>query len=54
MVMVAAKVGGEAARDRERQRLVQELAKLVHLVRLIAPAYVKPFIKRQKSDAADA
>jgi transposase len=23
-------------------------------VRLIAPAYVKPFIRRQKNDAADA
>ena len=29
-------------------------AKLGHHVRLIAPAYVKPFIKRQKNDAADA
>jgi transposase len=27
---------------------------LGHHVRLIAPAYVKPFIKRQKNDAADA
>ena len=25
-----------------------------HKVRLIAPHYVKPFIKRQKNDAADA
>lgn len=25
-----------------------------HKVRLIAPRYVKPFIKRQKNDAADA
>lgn len=25
-----------------------------HQVRLIAPAYVKPFVKRQKNDAADA
>lgn len=25
-----------------------------HAVRLIAPAYVKPFVKRQKNDAADA
>ena len=32
----------------------REIAKLGHHVRLIAPAYVKPFIKRQKSDAADA
>jgi hypothetical protein len=27
---------------------------LGHHVRLIAPAYVKPFIRRQKNDAADA
>src|SRR6476469_8009947 len=32
----------------------RELIKLGHHVRLIAPAYVKPFIKRQKNDAADA
>ena len=32
----------------------REIAKLGHHVRLIAPAYVKPFIKRQKNDAADA
>lgn len=31
-----------------------ELAKLGYEVRLIAPAYVKPFVKRQKNDAADA
>src|SRR5882724_13631746 len=28
--------------------------KLGHRVRLIAPAYVKPFVKRHKNDAADA
>src|SRR4029079_14055064 len=28
--------------------------KLGHAVRLIPPAYVKPFVKRQKNDAADA
>ncbi len=27
---------------------------LGHMVKLIAPAYVKPFVKRQKNDAADA
>src|SRR5262244_4005133 len=32
----------------------REIAKLGHHVRLIAPTYVKPFIKRQKNDAADA
>ena len=32
----------------------RELAKLGHNVQLIAPAYVKPFVTRQKNDAADA
>jgi len=32
----------------------REIAKLGHRVRLIAPIYVKPFVKRQKNDAADA
>jgi transposase len=32
----------------------REIAKLGHEVKLIAPAYVKPFVKRQKNDAADA
>ena len=27
---------------------------LGHEVRLIAPVYVKPFVRRQKNDAADA
>lgn len=32
----------------------REFEKLGHDVRLIAPIYVKPFVKRQKNDAADA
>lgn len=32
----------------------RELMALGHQVRLIPPAYVKPFVKRQKNDAADA
>src|ERR1700744_2598755 len=32
----------------------REIPKLGHTVRLIPPAYVKPFVKRQKNDAADA
>jgi transposase len=32
----------------------REMAKLGHEVRLIAPVYVKPFVKRQKNDTADA
>jgi transposase len=32
----------------------REIARLGHEVRLIAPDYVKPFVKRQKNDAADA
>ena len=32
----------------------REIGKLGHEVRLIPPAYVKPFVRRQKSDAADA
>ena len=32
----------------------REFEKLGHNVRLIAPIYVKPFVKRQKNDAADA
>ena len=31
-----------------------EMIKLGHQVKLIAPQYVRPFVKRQKNDAADA
>ena len=33
---------------------VREILKLGHEVRLVPPIYVKPFVKRQKNDAADA
>jgi transposase len=32
----------------------REIGRLGHAVRLIPPAYVKPFVKRQKNDATDA
>ena len=32
----------------------REIGRLGHVVRLIPPAYVNPFVKRQKNDAADA
>src|SRR5215468_2791134 len=32
----------------------RELQAVGHIVRLIPPAYVKPYVKRQKNDAADA
>jgi transposase len=32
----------------------RELTALGHTVKLMPPAYVKPFVKRQKNDAADA
>ncbi len=32
----------------------REIGRLGHTIRLIPPAYVKPFVKRQKNDAADA
>lgn len=32
----------------------REISKLGHEIRLIPPAYVKPFVKRQKNDMADA
>lgn len=33
---------------------VRELAKLGHEVRLMPPSYVKPYVKRGKTGAADA
>ena len=38
----------------ERPLLGREILKLGHDVRLVPPIYVKPFVKRQKNDAADA
>lgn len=32
----------------------REISALGHAVRLVPPAYVKPFVKHQKNDAADA
>ena len=32
----------------------REIGRLGHEVRLLPPIYVKPFVKRQKNDAADA
>src|SRR6516225_957330 len=32
----------------------RELKALSHTVRLMPPAYVKPYVKRQKNDASDA
>ena len=32
----------------------RELQALGHIVRLMPPAYVKPYVKRQKNDATDA
>jgi transposase len=39
---------------RECSLLVRVLRGFGHEVRLIAPRYVRPFVKRQKNDAADA
>ncbi len=32
----------------------RELSQLGHTVKLMPPAYMKPYVKRQKNDAADA
>ena len=34
--------------------LGREIGKLGHEVRLVPPAHVKPFVRRQENDAADA
>ena len=39
---------------RECAPLGREIGKLGHEVKLVPPIYVKPFVKRQKNDAADA
>ena len=44
-------VGIEACASHHWSR---ELQALGHIVRLMPPAYVKPYVKRQKNDAADA
>ncbi len=44
---------GEVAFNRPLRR-ARELSKLGHEVRLIPPLYVKPYVKRGKSDAVDA
>ena len=46
--LVAMEAGGGA------HYWAREIGKPGHDVRLIAPAFVKPFVKRQKNDAADA
>lgn len=40
--------------NRARKSTARQLADLGHHVKLIAPQYVRPFVKRQKNDAADA
>src|ERR1051325_3717870 len=45
--LITASLGGSHYWGREIQRIGHE-------VKLIAPTYVRPFVKRQKNDAADA
>ena len=48
-------IGAERFRDCAGSHYwAREIGKLGHTMRLIPPAYVKPFVKRQKNDAADA
>jgi transposase len=47
--------GRLSARDMGHRNLrSRELNGLGHTVRLMPPVYVKPYVKRQKNDAADA
>jgi transposase len=44
----------EALGHSGRNNGARELQALDHTVRLMPPVYVKPYLKRQKNDAADA
>jgi transposase len=46
--------GNVLIRRQLKRRWSRELRALGHTVRLMPPAYVKPYVKRQKNDAADA
>jgi transposase len=46
--LVGLEAGGSA------HRWARELIKLGHEARMMPPAYVKPYIRRQKNDAVDA
>ena len=52
-VLVAA-LRGCSGSMRRPHHWARELGTLGHTVRLIPPAYVKAFVKRQKNDVADA
>lgn len=54
MLREAANVSGRHRGLRGAHYWAREIAALGHEVRLIPPAYVKPFVKRGKTDAADA
>ena len=43
-----------ALRPVHRRIIGRALTTLGHTVRLMPPVYVKPYVKRQKNDAADA
>ncbi|WP_375779354.1 transposase [Bradyrhizobium sp. ma5] len=50
----AARVPGRHGSRASVHHWSREIGELGHTVRLIPPAYVKPFVKRGKNDAADA